>query len=173
MKRSVFLAAMLGVWLTVSVGGPFASSNGAHAYDFAAGALAIGHPYVRATPPNAPVAGGYMTIDNAGDAADRLIGATADFAGRVEIHEMSMMDDVMVMRPLDDGLEIPAGGQVELKPGGYHLMFMDLKETLAEGELRPVTLSFEKAGDVSVTFAVETIGAAGHGGHADMENKTE
>lgn len=133
------------------------------AHEHTAGDLVIDHPYARATPPNAPVAGGYMTIRNTGEAVDRLLGGTVGFADRVEIHEMTMDGDVMKMRPLPDGLEIPAGGEVQLRPGGYHLMFIGLEERLLEGESRPATLTFERAGEVAVEFTVEAIGAGGHG----------
>ncbi|MEQ8481607.1 MAG: copper chaperone PCu(A)C [Hoeflea sp.] len=141
-------AAALGLSATASL-----------AHDYKLGALEIGHPYARATPPNAPVSGGYLTIRNNGETADRLIGGKAGFADRVEIHEMSMENDVMKMRELADGLEIPAGGEVELKPGGYHIMFIGLDSRMAEGDSRPVTLTFEKAGSIEVDFSVEDINA--------------
>lgn len=129
------------------------------AHDFKAGPLTIGHPWARATPPGAKVAGGYLTIENTGAEPDRLIAATVEIAGRAEIHEMAVVDGVMKMRPLDNGVEIPAGGSVELKPGGYHLMLMDLKQPLKEGEGFSGTLTFEKAGTVDVAYDIESIGA--------------
>ncbi|MDF3854118.1 DUF1775 domain-containing protein [Paracoccus pantotrophus] len=133
------------------------------------GDLALSGGFSRATPPGAPVAGGFLTIANGGD-EDRLVAAHADFAGRTEIHEMAMEGEVMRMRELPDGLAIPAGATVELKPGGYHLMFMELKQPLVEGEMVNVTLSFEKAGEVSLPLAVGPRNAGaqkggGHGGH--------
>ncbi|WGR63562.1 DUF1775 domain-containing protein (plasmid) [Paracoccus ferrooxidans] len=134
------------------------------------GDLSLSGAFSRATPPGAPVAGGFLTIANGG-AEDRLVAAHADFAGRTEIHEMAMEGEVMRMRQLPEGLAIPAGATVELKPGGYHLMFMELKQPLVEGETVNVTLSFEKAGEVSLPLAVgpRNAGAAhqggGHGGH--------
>lgn len=133
------------------------------------GDLALSGGFSRATPPGAPVAGGFLTIANGGD-EDRLVAAHADFAGRTEIHEMAMEGEVMRMRELPDGLAIPAGATVELKPGGYHLMFMELKQPLVEGETVNVTLSFEKAGEVSLPLAVGPRNAGaqkggGHGGH--------
>jgi len=141
-----FAAALLGL-----------SAQASLAHDYKLGALEIGHPYARATPPNAPVSGGYLTIRNTGDEADRLISGEAEFADRVEIHEMKMENDVMKMRELADGLEIPAGGEVELKPGGYHVMFIGLDGQMAEGESRTATLTFEKAGSIEVEFSVENI----------------
>lgn len=133
------------------------SMTSAMAHEYKLGELVIDHPLARATPPNAPVSGGYMTIHNNGAEADRLVGGEAAFAGRVEIHEMKMDGEVMKMRQLSDGLEIPAGGEVELKPGGYHIMFIGLEQQLKQGDKYPVTLVFEKAGSVEVEFNVETI----------------
>lgn len=143
-----------------------ALTGAAVAHDFKVGPLQIDHPWSRATPGGATVAGGYFVVKNTGTAPDRLVAASAPFAGRVEIHEMSMKDGVMVMRPLPDGLAIPAGGSVELKPGGYHVMFLDLKSPLKEGTLVDGTLTFEKAGTVPVQFKVEGMGAQGGGAHS-------
>jgi copper(I)-binding protein len=96
-----------------------------HASSFKVGNLVVEAPWVRATPQGAQVAGGYMKITNTGKEADRLIGGTIDHARRFEIHEMTMVDNVMRMRPLPNGLEIKPGETVELKPGGYHIMGLD------------------------------------------------
>lgn len=128
-----------------------------------AGALAITEAFARATPPKAQVAGGFMTITSQG-AADRLVSAQSPMAGKVEIHEMRMDGDVMTMRPLPDGLAIPAGEAVALKPGGYHLMLMGLKQPLVEGDSVPLVLDFEKAGKVNVTLQVMAINARGAAG---------
>ncbi|MCR6670237.1 copper chaperone PCu(A)C [Devosia ginsengisoli] len=119
------------------------------------GDINISLPFTRATLPNAPVAGGFLTIENAGTEPDRLISVTSDIAGETQIHEMAMQGDVMKMRPLADGLEIPAGETVVLAPGGFHIMFMGLKQTLVEGETVAVTLTFEKAGSVEILLPVE------------------
>ncbi|PZX16921.1 hypothetical protein LX81_01551 [Palleronia aestuarii] len=118
------------------------------------GALEISAPFARATLPNQPVAGGFMTITNTGDADDTLVGVSSDAAGRSEVHEMAMEGDVMRMRELADGLPIPAGQTVTLAPGGYHVMFMDLAGPLEEGDGVDLTLSFEHAGEVSMTMPV-------------------
>src|SRR5690242_14844735 len=94
------------------------------------GDLTISDPWSRATPGGAKVGAGYFVVENRGSAPDRLVGGSFERAGRVEIHEMSMADNVMRMRPLDQGLVIPPGGRVELKPGGLHAMFVDLKVPL-------------------------------------------
>lgn len=118
------------------------------------GDIELSAPFARATLPNQPVAGGFLTITNGGDSDDTLIAASSDAAGRVEVHEMSMQGDVMKMRELESGLPIPAGETVTLEPGGYHIMFMDLAAPLVEGEEAKVTLTFEKAGDVTLTMPV-------------------
>ncbi|MBO0661002.1 copper chaperone PCu(A)C [Jiella sp. MQZ9-1] len=119
------------------------------------GALVIENAWARATLPNAPVAGAYMTIKNTGKTSDRLIGGTTSAAKEVQVHEMKMDGSVMTMRRLKDGLEIPAGGTVTLQPGGVHLMLMKPAKRIREGETLPVTLMFKKAGSMKVDFAVE------------------
>ncbi len=132
-----------------------------------AGDLMLSGGFSRATLPNAPVGGGFLTIANQGG-DDRLVSASADVSERVEIHEMAMEGDVMKMRELPDGLPIPAGETVELKPGSYHLMFMGLKDALVEGETVEVTLEFEQAGEVVVPLLVGAPNAKGAGhGHMD------
>jgi copper(I)-binding protein len=118
----------------------------------AADSLAFSNAWVRATPPNAKVAGGFVEILNAGKNADRLLSASSDAAERVEIHEMKMAGDVMQMRQLTEGLMIPAGQSVQLKPGSYHLMLMAPKKPIAEGQKLIITLVFEKAGKRSLEF---------------------
>ena len=100
-----------------------------------------------------------MTIENKGKDADRLLSASSPAAGIVEIHEMKMANGMMQMREVT-GLEIKPGATVELKPGGYHVMLMDLKTPLKQGESVPVTLKFEKAGAVEVKASIEAMGAS-------------
>lgn len=118
------------------------------------GDLVIGGGFSRATLPGAPVAGGFLEIANEGGEADRLVAARASVGERTEIHEMAMQDGVMRMRELADGLEIPAGETVTLAPGGYHVMFMALKQPLVEGETVELTLVFEKAGEATLPLAI-------------------
>ncbi|UEM04496.1 copper chaperone PCu(A)C [Skermanella rosea] len=158
-----FRAAALAVAVLFSSAGP--SAIPAFAHGTKAGALEIDHPWSRATPGGARVAGGYLAVVNTGSEADRLVSATAEIAGRTEIHEMAMKDSIMTMRHLPDGVAVPAGGKVEFKPGSYHLMFMDLKRPLKQGESFAGTLTFEKAGTVEVEFAVEALGASGSAHH--------
>lgn len=146
----------------------------ADAGDAKAGDLVITQAWSRATPGGAKIAGGYLNIENKGAVADRLIGGSADVAGKLEIHEMAMNNGVMTMRPLDKGLVVEPGKTVKLAPGGYHLMLMDLKGPLKQGDKLPVTLEFEKAGKVKLAFDVQGVGAKGpaegHSGDHDMKH---
>jgi periplasmic copper chaperone A len=134
------------------------------AHDYEAKTIHIGHPWVRATPQGAKVAGGYLTLKNNGNEPDRLIGVNSSIAPNTAIHEMAVdKQGVMTMRPLPDGVEIAPGAQVDFKPGGLHLMFTGLSQQLKEGERIKGTLTFEKAGTVDVEFEIEPMG--GVGGH--------
>jgi len=119
----------------------------------AKGELEIENAWARATPPGAAVAGGYFAIRNKGAVADRLVGVSSPASARVEIHEMAMEKDVMRMREVK-GIDVPAKKSVELKPGGYHLMLIELKAPLKPGDKLPLTLRFEKAGEVKAEIAV-------------------
>jgi periplasmic copper chaperone A len=125
------------------------------------GDLVITQAWSRATPGGAKIGSGYLTIENKGSAPDRLIGGSADVANKVQVHEMTMNNGVMTMRPLDQGLTIEPGKTVKLAPGGYHLMLLDLKSPLKRGDKVPVTLEFEKAGKVKLSFDVQGVGAQG------------
>ena len=141
----------------------------ARAEEVKAGDLVITQAWSRATPSGAKIAGGYLTIENKGATPDRLLGGSGDIAGKVEVHEMTMNNGVMTMRPLDKGLAIEPGKTVKLAPGGYHLMIMDLKTPFKQGDKVPVTLQFEKAGKVTLSLDVQGVGAqapaGGSGGH--------
>jgi len=145
-------------WLVVAA--VVGATAPATAADYELGELVLDTPWVRATPPAAEVAGGYVTITNTGEDAVRLVGGEAAFAERVEIHEMAMHDGVMRMRALADGLAIPAGETVALEPGGYHVMFMELTAPLAAGDTVRATLRFEPAGAIELPFAVAPLGAS-------------
>jgi len=136
------------------------------------GELEITGAFTRATLPNAPVGGGYLTITNKGAVDDRLVSVSTPAAGTSQIHEMKMEGDVMKMNALPDGLVIPAGGSVALEPGGYHLMFMDLVGPLVEGRSITVTLTFEKAGTVDVVLPIGSPAAKGaamdHSMHSEL-----
>ena len=142
----------------------------AQAEDVKAGDLVISQGWSRATPNGAKIGSGYFTIENKGTTPDRLVAVSADIAGKVEVHQMAMNNGVMTMRPVGDGLTIDPGKTVKLSPGGYHLMMFDLKSPLKQGDTLPITLTFEKAGKVNVSLAVEGIGAQGPGGASDGMN---
>ncbi|MDV6227572.1 copper chaperone PCu(A)C [Nitratireductor aquimarinus] len=140
----------------------------AFAGDYTLGNLDIDQPWTRATPPGAKAAGGFVTIANGGEEDDRLVSAEAAFAGRVELHTMDMTNGVMKMRHLPEGIPVPAGETVNLAPGGLHVMFMELKEPIAEGAPVPVTLTFEKAGTIEVEMSVAKPGAPAPNMHNNM-----
>lgn len=131
------------------------------------GALKISTAWSRATPKGADVGGGYLTITNTGSTSDRLVSAQTSISTQVQVHEMKMEKGVMKMRMLDGGLEIKPGQTVKFAPGGYHMMFMGLKQPLKKGDHFKATLEFATAGKVEVDFKVEALGAgkpATHGG---------
>ena len=152
------LALMVG--LTVPI---FSTIVSAHEYQ--AGTIKIVHPWMREPPAAAQVAGGFMTLINTGTMPDRLIGGSLVTAARFEIHEMSVTDGVMRMKQLPQGIEIKPGATVALVPGGYHLMFFDLKTAPAAQQKIKGTLVFEKAGTVEVEFVVQAPAtrSSGHG----------
>lgn len=129
------------------------------ATDYRLGPLEISQPWARATAPTAPTGGGFLTITNRGTTADRLVGVRTPIAEQSQIHEMKMDGNVMRMRELEHGLEIPAGAAVTLAPGGLHLMLIGLKRPLTKDTRVPLTLVFEKAGSIDVELAVEAMGA--------------
>ena len=159
--RIFVYAALLGGLLAAPV----------RAEEVKAGDLLITQAWSRATPGGAKVAGGYLTIENKGATADRLIGGSGDVAGRIEVHEMATSNGVMTMRALDNGLVIEPGKTVKLAPGGYHLMMFDLKSPLKQGDKLPVTLEFEKAGKVKLTLDVQGVGAQAPAGSGPAEMK--
>lgn len=162
MSRFVLMAALAASLL----------ASPALAADYTAGSLKIAQPWARATPKGAQVGGGYMTITNTGTTPDRLTGGSSGISSSFELHEMSMEGGVMKMRMLKDGLEIKPGETVALKPGGYHVMFMGLKDQLKQGGTFKGTLQFEKAGKVEVEYKIEGIAASGSGpaGHGGMKH---
>jgi len=131
----------------------------AQAADVTVGSLTVSSAWTRATPKGAPVGAGYLTITNKGTAPDRLVDGSSDASARFEIHEMTMDNGVMRMRPMGQGLEIKPGETAVLKPGGNHVMFVGLRSQLMQGQHIKATLTFEKAGKVDVDFTVQGIGA--------------
>ncbi|MGR3540484.1 MAG: copper chaperone PCu(A)C [Hasllibacter sp.] len=154
----------------------------AAAHDYVLGEIAVGHPFAYATPPGAPVGGGYMVIANEGEADDVLLSVEvqAAVAGTVQLHEMTMRDGVMRMDEVRGGIPLPAGATVALEPGGLHVMFMGLAAPFEAGAAIPATLTFREAGPLEVEFQVvargegeqadgghgaDGHGPEGHGGH--------
>lgn len=130
-----------------------------------AGDLVISAPSVRQPPKGARVAGGFMKITNTGTIPDRLVDGSAGFAKRFEVHEMAMDGGVMKMRELPKGLEIKPGETVELKPGGFHLMFLDVTNAPTPGTSAKVKLRFERAGEIEIDMFVTPAAAAVPGDH--------
>lgn len=154
---------------------PLLAAGAVFAHEYQSGPLTIGHPWARATAPSAVNGAAYLTVENAGEAADRLLGAASPIAETVELHESAFdANGVMRMQRLD-GIAIPAGGAVALEPGGYHIMMIGLHEPLVEGTRFPLVLTFEMEGEVPVEVVVEAAGARsapdhdhgehGHHGH--------
>ena len=133
------------------------AASAAYAHSFKLGEIAIGHPYARATAPGQPTGGAFLSLDNEGP-DDTLISASASVAKSVELHTMKMEGDVMRMRQID-GVPLPRGKMVELKPGEMHVMLIGLNAPLKEGDKFPMKLKFAKAGEVEVTVNVEAPGA--------------
>jgi hypothetical protein len=159
--------ALLSLLTAFPATAPLAEAQERGPGPYQAGAILVEAPWSRATPGGAKVAGGYLRITNRGTEPDRLLGGSAAVAGRFEIHEMSNDGSVMRMRPVEGGLAIPPGATVELKPGGFHAMLMDLRQPLKEGDVVEGTLVFERAGTVAISYRVGGIGAKDAGtGHA-------
>ncbi len=118
------------------------------------GSIEVLDAWARSTADGQSVAGAFMTIRNTGEAADRLLSASSDAAGFVEVHEMKMEAGVMNMAEVAGGLEVPAGASLALKPGGYHIMLIDLNQPLAQGQVITITLEFEQAGAMVVPVQV-------------------
>jgi periplasmic copper chaperone A len=156
--------------LGISVAFAIALSSAAHAYDYKVGAIEIDRPWSRAVPKGAAVAAGYLTIRNTGTEPDRLVSGSTPIAGKFELHQMSMDNGIMRMRPVTDGLEIKPGETVELKPQSFHIMMMGLKQPVEKGKPFKGTLVFEKAGAVDVDFTVEAIGATAPAAAHDMHD---
>ena len=135
----------------------------AFAQDAKIGNITVDHPWARATPGAVKNSAAFMVFDNKG-AADKLISVTGDVAREIQIHSMITEAGVMKMREIK-ALDIPANGKAELKPGGFHVMLIGLKDGLKEGEKFPLKLKFEKAGELTGVVTAEKPGALGHAGH--------
>jgi len=144
LKKLLLLAALLSPACYVA------------AHEYAKGHLAIAHPWSMELPPNAPTVAAYFVISNAGPDADRLTGVDSPIAGAAQLHEHVNKDGLMKMQQVPT-VDIPAGGAVTFAPMAYHVMLLDLKDrsTLTDGQTFPLTLHFEKTGDVTVQVIVQ------------------
>lgn len=153
-------AALLLALLAALPPSPAAAQTAESVADTRAGDIAIGQPWARATAGQTPTGGAYVNLRNTGASADRLIGATTPAARRAELHIHQMDGTVMRMRAVD-AIELPPGANVSMGPGGLHIMLLELKSPLKEGERLPLTLRFEKAGDIAVEARILGVGANG------------
>ena len=158
------------------------STTPARAADYDIGSIHITQPWARATPKGASSGAAYMTITNNGKTSDRVSCVSSDASTQCQIHTMTMENGVMKMRPVEGGLEIKPGETVTLKPSSFHVMLVNLKHPLAQGNMVKATLKFENAGTISVEYPIAAIGAAapgapagggtmmeGHGGMMQMD----
>ena len=129
------------------------------AADYSAGDITVTSPWARATAQLAKVAGGFLSITNRGNEPDKLLAIDSGIAGMAMVHKMTMENGVAKMEMVEGGLPIPAGSTVELKPSSLHIMFMQLKNPLKEGDRFTAVLTFEKAGKMTVEFVVGGAGA--------------
>ncbi|MFC3532679.1 copper chaperone PCu(A)C [Vogesella facilis] len=143
--------------LAIAVAGLIALPAAAHEYTL--GALKIGHPYSRAMPPAAPSSAAFLSISNGGKTADKLLGASSPLADAVELHSHQNDNGVMRMRALAAGVGVAPGETLQLAPGSLHLMLLGVKQQPHAGDKFPLTLKFEKAGDIRVEVRVEDGGA--------------
>ena len=132
--------------------------------------ITVSDPWVRGTVPAQRATGAFMRLQ--ADQDLRLVAASSPVAGVAEIHEMVMQDNVMKMRRVD-GIALSKGKPLELKPGGYHVMLMDLKQPLKAGEQVPLTLTFEGAAKgktitKQVQATVQSLAPQGSQGHGAM-----
>lgn len=136
----------------------FGAGGGLAAQGAGTAALEVRMPWTRASAGMARTAAVYLTIVNHGQSADRLVAAASPVARTAAVHRHIMEGNIMRMRPVH-GLEIAPGGTTVLEPGGLHVMLMGLRGPLTEGERFPLTLTFERAGDIQVEVAVTALGA--------------
>jgi copper(I)-binding protein len=139
----------------------------AWAADYDVGSIHISQPWARATPKGASSGAAYVTITNKSAAPDRLSCTSSNASAKCQIHSMTMDNGVMKMRPVEGGLEIKPGETVKLKPSGFHVMLVDLKQPLEQGKTIEATLQFEKAGTIRVEFPIAAIGATAPGMQMD------
>ncbi|AVM73312.1 copper chaperone PCu(A)C [Magnetospirillum gryphiswaldense] len=130
----------------------------AFAFPALAADLEVSGAFIRATPKAASAGAGFVTIKNTGKQDDKLIAASANVSKSVELHTHIKDGEIMRMRKVDS-ITVPAGGSAELKPGGDHVMFIDLSAPLKDGDKVAVTLKFEKAGEIKLDMPVVAVGS--------------
>ncbi len=153
MMKLRFLPLILAVIFTVGGGLAMSPAFSAEKQD-----ITVKDAWSRERPSGAVVGGAFLTIQNTANHPDRLISASTPIADRAEVHESVMKDGVMGMLHRDE-IIIVSGETVILKPGSFHVMLMGLKEDLTKGKTFPLTLTFARAGDITVTVHVEDAGA--------------
>jgi periplasmic copper chaperone A len=166
MKNLTFFARGTAAILAVSAAQFWQAGRPALAADYDVGSIHISQPWARATPKGATSGAGYMTITNNGKGPDRVSCVASDASAQCQIHAMTMENGVMRMRPVEGGLEIKPGETVTLKPGGFHVMLVDLKHPLEQGQTIKATLKFDNAGAVDVEYPIAAIGAPAPGAAA-------
>jgi copper(I)-binding protein len=152
-----------GIAAVLALGLAQLSATAASAADVDVGSIHISQPWARATPKGASAGAAYMTITNNGKTPDKVNCVSSDASAECQIHSMTMDNGVMVMRPVEGGLEIKPGETVTLKPGGFHMMLLNLKQPLEQGNTMTAKLKFDNAGMVDVTYPIAGIGAAAPG----------
>lgn len=161
---SAAAAILVALLIAVLAPAPAAlAANSDQAGDYSAGPMQITQPWARATSKGAATGAAYMTITNTGTAPDRVACVSDDASAQCQIHSTTMTGGVMQMRPVEGGLEIKPGETVTFKPGGYHVMFVDLKHPLVQGQAVRATLKFDRAGSVDVVYPIAGIGAPAPG----------
>jgi periplasmic copper chaperone A len=148
MKRIILLAGLA-----------MSASGVAQAHDYTLGTIKIDHPWARPTPAGTKVGAAYLSLQNGGNETDTLVSAASPIAGKTQIHATIQDGSVMKMRPVEGGVALAPGATVDFKPGGYHIMLLDLKKKLDQGQHVPLTLTFAKAGAIQVEVYVETPGS--------------
>ena len=131
-------------------------------HDYYLGKLTIDHPYIIKPMPGMKTASGYLVVKNKGDESEYLVNIESLFSKNIELHEMSMEGDVMKMKKLSNGLEIPSGEEIELKPGGFHIMFKNLNKELLTGSKEKAILHFKNTGKIIVSFEISDIKKHSH-----------
>jgi copper(I)-binding protein len=164
LRRPACAAALFAVSLSLI--------GGAKAADYKAGELEISQPWARATPKGAESGAAYLTVTNTGKTPRRLSCVSSDAAAKCQIHQMSMHDGVVQMRPVEDGVQIKPGETVAFKPGGYHIMLGELKHALQQGNPVEATFKANDGSTVTVQFPVVAIGAPVPGTPAGGGTKT-